>query len=46
MFGAQARRNATLILVTHDEKLASRCSRTLRMTDGRIAPTPADQVPA
>ena len=28
----------TLILVTHDEQLASRCQRTLRLVAGRIAP--------
>jgi putative ABC transport system ATP-binding protein len=36
LFAAQARRNTTLILVTHDEKLASRCSRVVRMSDGHI----------
>ena len=36
LFAAQARRNTTLILVTHDEKLASRCSRVVRMLDGHI----------
>lgn len=28
---------ATLVLVTHDDKLAQRCQRTLRMTDGELA---------
>ena len=27
LFSAQARRNTTLVLITHDERLASRCSR-------------------
>jgi putative ABC transport system ATP-binding protein len=44
LFAAQARRNTTLILVTHDEKLASRCSRVVRMSDGHIV-TP-EHVPA
>ncbi len=29
---------ATLVLVTHDEGLAARCSRTIRLTAGRIQP--------
>ena len=37
LFGLQARTGATLILVTHDEGLAHRCERVLRMADGRIA---------
>jgi len=36
LFGLQARRQATLLLVTHDPALASRCARTVRMADGRI----------
>jgi putative ABC transport system ATP-binding protein len=36
LFAAQARRATTLILVTHDQKLASRCSRIVRMSDGHI----------
>jgi putative ABC transport system ATP-binding protein len=36
MFSLQRRRQATLILVTHDTRLAERCGRTLRMADGRI----------
>ena len=37
LFGLRARRNATLVLVTHDEALAARCQRVIRMADGRIA---------
>jgi len=37
LFGLRARRAATLVLVTHDEQLASRCQRIIRMADGRIA---------
>ncbi len=36
LFGLRARRQATLVLVTHDEALARRCERILRMADGRI----------
>jgi putative ABC transport system ATP-binding protein len=36
LFGLQRRREATLILVTHDDKLAGACDRIIRMADGRI----------
>ncbi|MDX2205440.1 MAG: ABC transporter ATP-binding protein [Hyphomicrobiaceae bacterium] len=36
LFGLQQRRGATLVLVTHDLKLAERCQRIVRMADGRI----------
>jgi putative ABC transport system ATP-binding protein len=36
MFDLQKRRQATLILVTHDLRLAERCGRVVRMADGRI----------
>jgi putative ABC transport system ATP-binding protein len=36
MFSLQRRRQATLILVTHDTRLAERCGRVVRMADGRI----------
>lgn len=36
LFGLQRRRGATLILVTHDERLTAACERTIRMADGRI----------
>lgn len=36
---------ATLVLITHDQDLAQRCSRIIRMKDGRIvSDTPADPV--
>jgi putative ABC transport system ATP-binding protein len=38
MFDLQRRRQATLILVTHDIPLAERCGRVVRMADGRIEP--------
>ncbi len=36
MFALNAERGTTLILVTHDEKLAARCGRELRMAAGRL----------
>jgi putative ABC transport system ATP-binding protein len=36
LFGLQRRREATLVLVTHEEKLAAACGRTIHMADGRI----------
>jgi putative ABC transport system ATP-binding protein len=37
LFGLQRRRQATLVLVTHDTGLADRCSRVVRMANGEIA---------
>ncbi len=37
LFGLAASHGTTLVLVTHDEQLAARCSRVLHMSDGRIA---------
>ncbi len=37
LFGLQRKRHATLVLVTHDERLAAECQRTIRMSDGVIA---------
>jgi putative ABC transport system ATP-binding protein len=39
LFGLQHRRQATLVLVTHDVALAKRCSRMVRMLDGNIVGT-------
>ena len=36
LFNLQRKRQATLVLVTHDERLAAECERTIRMADGRI----------
>lgn len=36
LFGLKKDRSATLVLVTHDEALAARCERTIRMADGYI----------
>jgi putative ABC transport system ATP-binding protein len=38
LFDLQRRRQATLVLVTHEMGLAGRCSRVVRMADGRIEP--------
>lgn len=36
LFGLQRRRDATLMLVTHDQQVAAACARTIHMADGRI----------
>ena len=36
MFALGRRHGTTLVLVTHDERLAERCERVVRMADGRI----------
>jgi putative ABC transport system ATP-binding protein len=40
LFARAAQAGATLLMVTHDEALAQRCGRILRLADGRIV---ADQ---
>jgi putative ABC transport system ATP-binding protein len=37
LFRINREKNTTLVLVTHDEALASRCRRTIRLESGRIA---------
>jgi len=37
LFALQRRRQATLVFVTHDARLAQRCDRLVRMADGEIA---------
>ena len=36
MFDLHARRSATLVLITHDEALAARCDRVVRLRDGLV----------
>jgi putative ABC transport system ATP-binding protein len=36
LFGLQAAHGTTLVLITHDSQVATRCQRGLRMVDGRI----------
>lgn len=36
LFELRAERGTTLVLVTHDEAIARRCDRRLRMEDGRL----------
>ena len=36
MFDLSRRRGATLLLITHDQALAARCDRTVKLLDGRI----------
>jgi len=36
LFGMNRERGATLVLVTHDEHLASRCDRRIHISGGRI----------
>jgi len=36
LFSLKKDRDATLVLVTHDERLAAECDRVIRMADGRI----------
>jgi putative ABC transport system ATP-binding protein len=43
MFALGQRHGTTLVLVTHDDRLADRCQRVLRMADGHIV---ADGTPA
>jgi putative ABC transport system ATP-binding protein len=39
LFGLNAATGTTLVLVTHDRELASRCGRVIRLEAGRLAGT-------
>ncbi len=45
LFAEQERRNLSLILVTHDERLAARCQRALYMEDGQIGMDSGSPIP-
>ncbi|WP_156495263.1 ATP-binding cassette domain-containing protein, partial [Oleiphilus sp. HI0128] len=36
LFSLNSQLGTTLVLVTHDEQLAKRCARTVRMSDGQV----------
>ena len=42
LFDLQEEHNTTLVLVTHDEMLASRCHRSVHMIDGQLKELPGD----
>jgi putative ABC transport system ATP-binding protein len=46
LFGLRQRRNATLIIVTHDDRLAAMTDRVIRMSDGSIVADDATKTPA
>lgn len=46
MFQAKSRRNATLVLVTHDRGLADRCDRRISMRSGEVVEDVAARRPA
>jgi putative ABC transport system ATP-binding protein len=42
LFGLSAERGTTLLLITHDRDLATRCDRIVHMADGRIVDAPQE----
>lgn len=45
LFALHREQGTTLVVVTHDEELAGRCDRQVRLRDGRVLPTGADPIP-
>ena len=45
LLGSTVGRGSTLVVVTHDENVAARCSRVVRLADGRIVADSAMQQP-
>ena len=41
LFGIRAQRDTALLLITHEERLASQCDRVMRMADGLLLPEAA-----
>jgi putative ABC transport system ATP-binding protein len=46
LFGLRERRNATLVIVTHDDHLAAMADRVIRMSDGSIVADETSSVSA
>ena len=42
LFTLHKRHGTTLMLITHDQRLAARCGRVISMEDGRIVRSPSD----
>jgi putative ABC transport system ATP-binding protein len=45
MFGIRRDRDLTLMLITHDDQVAARCDRVVRMADGKLETTALGQTP-
>ena len=43
MFGIRRARDLTLMLITHDDHVADRCDRVVRMADGKLQTTTLGQ---
>jgi putative ABC transport system ATP-binding protein len=43
MFELHDAHDTTMILITHDDQLAAKCDRVIRVEDGRVVEMPADQ---
>jgi hypothetical protein len=46
LFGMQQRHGATLVLITHDPRLAALCERTVHMADGQLDARARELAPA